>query len=69
MDLLNIGLIVKFDACEIGCRGLIAMDNSNRLYTFCHAIPGFKFKQVVLDILKILLVKLQSQSIIPRIQM
>ncbi len=23
-----------------------SVDNSNRLYLFCHAIPGFKFKQV-----------------------
>ncbi len=48
IDLLNIhvGFKVKFYAIEIGRRGLIYMDNSNRLYAFCHAIPSFKFKQV-----------------------
>ncbi len=46
IDLLNIVFEVKFYAIEIGCRGLISMNNSNRFYVFCHAVPGFKFKQV-----------------------
>ncbi len=45
INLLNIGFKVKFYAIGIDYRGLISMDNSNRLY-FCHAIPGFKFNQI-----------------------
>ncbi len=46
LDLLIIGFKVKLYDIESGCRGLISMDNSNRLYALCHAIPGFIFKQV-----------------------
>ncbi len=46
IDLSNIAFKVKFYDIEIGCRGFISMDNSNRLYAVCHAIPVFKVKQV-----------------------
>ncbi len=35
IDLLNIGFKVKFCDIEIGCRGLISMDNSSRLDALC----------------------------------
>ncbi len=45
-DLLNIDFKVMFYAIDIGWIGLVFMNNLNRTYTFCRAIPGFNFKQV-----------------------
>ncbi len=44
-DLSKLDFSVKFYAVEIGCRGLVSYENSERLHAFLRSIHTLKFKE------------------------